>query len=69
MKAWEYFSSFMLSDKVFKFLLFCNDREWKLREWSTRYYPSWHCNRFNKDMDKELGKGKHILLITTGHHG
>ena len=51
MKAWEFYSSTMLADKTFEFLLLCDDGEWKLREWSTRSYPSWHRNRFNKDAD------------------
>jgi hypothetical protein len=58
----------MLSDKAFEYLLLCNDREWKLQEWSTRSYPLWHCNRFNKDADKDLTKGKYILLITVGQY-
>ena len=53
MRAWEYYSSTMLADEAHDFLLLCNDSEWKLREWSTRSYPSWHRNRFNKDADKE----------------
>ncbi|KAF8268128.1 hypothetical protein EI94DRAFT_1700465 [Lactarius quietus] len=51
MKAWEYYSAMMLADKAFEFLLLCDNGEWKLREWSTRSYPSWHRNRFNKDAD------------------
>jgi hypothetical protein len=39
LKAWEYFLCTILTDKAFKFLLFCDDGEWKLREWSTRSYP------------------------------
>ena len=39
MQAWEYYSSTMLVDEAFEFLLFCDDGEWKLREWSTRSYP------------------------------
>lgn len=58
MKAWEYFASMILSDKTFDFLLLCEDGEWKLREWSTRSYPSWHRNRFNKDGDDDLIKGE-----------
>ena len=50
-RAWEYYSTLMLADKAYNFLLLCNDGEWKLREWSTRSYPSWHRNRFNKDAD------------------
>lgn len=64
MRAWEYFSTLMLADKAFSFLLLCNDGEWKLREWSTRSYPSWHRNRFNKDADNP-DKGKSITLNTT----
>jgi hypothetical protein len=62
MKAWEYFASMILSDKAFEFLLMCDDGEWKLREWSTRSYPSWHRNQFNKDADDDLIKGEaHIV--------
>ncbi|KAI9430190.1 hypothetical protein H4582DRAFT_2064075 [Lactarius indigo] len=46
MKAWEWYSRMMLADKAHDFLLLCDDREWKLWEWSTRSYPSWHHNRF-----------------------
>ncbi|KAH9007894.1 hypothetical protein EDB85DRAFT_2165131 [Lactarius pseudohatsudake] len=54
MKAWEYFSRMMLTDEAHDFLLLCDDGEWKLWEWSTRSYPSWHCNRFTvlKDATK-----------------
>lgn len=48
----------ILSDKTFGFLLLCDDGEWKLREWSTRSYPSWHRNRFNKDADADTIKGE-----------
>jgi hypothetical protein len=51
LKAWEYYSHTILADKAFEFLLFCDDREWKLREWSMRSYPSWHCNQFNQTED------------------
>ncbi|KAI9435356.1 hypothetical protein H4582DRAFT_2171276 [Lactarius indigo] len=46
MKAWEWYSRMMLADKAHDFLLLCDDGEWKLWEWSTRSYPSWHRNRF-----------------------
>ena len=49
MGAWDYYSSMMLADEAFEFLLLCDDGEWKLREWSTRSYPSWHRNKFGKD--------------------
>lgn len=56
-KAWEYFTSMILLDKAFEFLLLCNNGEWKLREWLMRSYLSWHCNRFNEDADSpEKGK-------------
>ncbi|KAF8269528.1 hypothetical protein EI94DRAFT_1699444 [Lactarius quietus] len=61
MKAWEYFSAIMLTDKSFKFLLLCKDGEWKLREWSMQSYPSWHHNRFNKDADDASSEGKSVL--------
>ena len=64
MRAWEYYSSMMLADKALEFLLLCDDGEWKLREWSTRSYPSWHRNRLNKDTDNELTKGESILIKT-----
>jgi hypothetical protein len=62
LKAWEYFSSLMLVDKLFDFLLLCNDREWKLREWLTRLYLSWHCNQFNIGPDNAQGKSKYHTL-------
>jgi hypothetical protein len=62
MKAWEYFASMILSDKAFEFLLLCDDSEWKLREWSTRSYPSWHHNRFNKDADDDPIKGEASII-------
>ena len=68
MRAWEYYSSTMLTDKAHDFLLLCDDGKWKLREWSTRSYPSWHHNRFNKDTDKELKKGESILLYTLAYY-
>ena len=63
MKAWEYYSSMMLADESFDFLLLCDDGEWKLREWSTRSYPSWYRNKYTKDIDDELGHGESFLLI------
>ncbi|KAH8979543.1 hypothetical protein EDB92DRAFT_2107530 [Lactarius akahatsu] len=44
-KAWDYFSRTILADKAHEFLLLCVDGEWKLREWSTKSYPSWYRNR------------------------
>ncbi|KAI9436142.1 hypothetical protein BJY52DRAFT_1197170 [Lactarius psammicola] len=43
--AWDYFSRTMLTDKAHEFLLLCDDGEWKLREWSTKSYPSWYRNK------------------------
>ncbi|KAH9008347.1 hypothetical protein EDB83DRAFT_2531849 [Lactarius deliciosus] len=59
MKAWEYYSRMMLADEAHDFLLLCDDGEWKLWEWSTRSYPSWHRNRFAvpKDATKTPEKG------------
>ncbi|KAH9007985.1 hypothetical protein EDB85DRAFT_2165047 [Lactarius pseudohatsudake] len=59
MKAWEYFSRMMLADEAHDFLLLCDVGEWKLWEWSTRSYPSWHRNRFAvpKDATKTPEKG------------
>ena len=68
MKAWEYYSIMMLADNAFNFLLLCNDSKWKLWEWSTRSYPSWHCNRFNKDTDNipQTSKSEfHLPHVTT----
>lgn len=64
MRAWEYYSSVMLSDEAFDFLLLCDDGEWKLREWSTRSYPSWYRNRFTKDADDEMDSGESFPLFT-----
>ncbi|KAH9042403.1 hypothetical protein EDB84DRAFT_1559376 [Lactarius hengduanensis] len=44
-RAWDYFSQTILADKAHEFLLLCDDREWKLQEWSTKSYPSWYRNR------------------------
>ena len=41
----EYFLRTMLTDKAHKFLLLCDDGEWKLQEWSTQSYPSWYRNK------------------------
>ena len=62
MRAWEYFSSMMLAEEAFDFLLLCDNGEWKLREWSTRSYPLWHCNRLSKDTDDNTGNGELFLL-------
>ena len=65
-KSWEYFSRLMLVDKAHDFLLLCDDGEWKLKEWCTRSYPSWHRNRFNqddKDADKDQDTGMSILSL------
>ncbi|KAH9038700.1 hypothetical protein EDB85DRAFT_1887752 [Lactarius pseudohatsudake] len=69
MKAWEYFSRMMLADEAHDFLLLCDDGEWKLWEWSTRSYPSWHRNRFAlpKDTTKTPEKDTHRLNPRTGH--
>lgn len=64
MSAWEYYSSILLADEALEFLLLCDDGEWKLREWSTRSYPSWHRNKLNKDADNESTKREsHILYV------
>jgi hypothetical protein len=42
--AWEYFSRLILSDLNHAFLRWCDDGEWKLREWSTQNYSSWTLN-------------------------
>ncbi|KAI9447367.1 hypothetical protein BJY52DRAFT_1193331 [Lactarius psammicola] len=44
-KAWDYFSRTILADQTHEFLLLCDDGEWKLREWSTKSYPSWYRNK------------------------
>ncbi|KAI9428663.1 hypothetical protein H4582DRAFT_2135776 [Lactarius indigo] len=44
-RAWDYYSRTLLADKAHDFLLLCDDGEWKLREWSTKSYPSWYRNR------------------------
>ncbi|KAI9435026.1 hypothetical protein BJY52DRAFT_1197793 [Lactarius psammicola] len=44
-KAWDYFSRTILADHTHEFLLLCDDGEWKLREWSTKSYPSWYRNK------------------------
>ena len=62
MLAWEYYSLTMLTDEVLNFLLLCDDGKWKLREWSTRSYPSWHRNRLTKDADSKLTKGESIIM-------
>jgi ketosteroid isomerase-like protein len=68
MKAWEYFSRTMLADGAHEFLLFCDDGEWKLREWSTRSYPSWHRNRFSQeDEDVTQDESKAILFNTISY--
>lgn len=44
----------MLVDEQLYFLLLCDNGEWKLREWCSRSYPSWHRNRLapiDKDAD------------------
>ena len=71
MRAWEYYSSVMLADEAFNFLLLCDDGEWKLREWSTRSYPLWYRNRFTKDIEDEIESGesssiRHWLLHSSG---
>ena len=52
----------MLTDEAFDFLLLCDNGKWKLREWSMRSNPLWHCNRFTKDTDNELADGESFLL-------
>jgi DNA-directed RNA polymerase delta subunit len=39
--SWEYFSRTLLADPDYAFLRWCDDGEWKLREWSTQAYSSW----------------------------
>ena len=56
-KAFEYFLRMMLADEAHDFLLLCDDGEWKLREWSTRSYPSWHRNRFGQSEAEKDGEG------------
>ena len=64
-KAFEYFSRMMLADEAHNFLLLCDDGEWKLREWSTRLYPSWHRNRIDQsEAEKDAeGNGKKGVLF------
>ena len=56
-KAFEYFSRIMLADEAHNFLLLCNDGEWKLWEWSTRSYPSWHRNRCGQSEAEKDAEG------------
>ena len=60
-KAWEYFSRIMLADEAYDFLLLCDDGEWKLWEWCTRSYPSWHRNRNNEPDTDAQKNGKSLL--------
>ena len=62
-KAWEYFSQMLLVDKIHKFLLLCNNGEWKLREWCMQSYPSWHHHRFALD-NKDVVKAQEIGTLT-----
>ena len=39
--SYDFYLRTMVTDPDFQFLLLCNDREWKLDEWSKRSYSSW----------------------------
>lgn len=43
-RSWEFFSRSILSDPNHAFLRWCNDGQWKLREWCTQNYSSWALN-------------------------
>jgi hypothetical protein len=40
-ESYDYYIRTMLNDDALKFLLYCNDGEWKLAEWSKKSYSSW----------------------------
>ena len=42
--AWEFFLRMMVTDPDFEFLRWCDDGEWKLREWAMQNYSSWTYN-------------------------
>ncbi len=42
--AWEYFARTMLNEPGLEFLQFCDDGQWKLREWSQQSYSGWARN-------------------------
>jgi hypothetical protein len=42
--AWDFFLRTMVADPDFSFLRWCDDGEWKLREWATQNYSSWAYN-------------------------
>ena len=42
--AWEFFSRTLLANPDHAFLRWCDDRQWKLREWAKQNYSSWSLN-------------------------
>lgn len=62
-KAWEYFLQMLPVNKAHEFLLLCDDREWKLREWCMQLYPTWYCHRFALG-DKDVDKAQEIDMLT-----
>jgi hypothetical protein len=44
-EAWDFYARSVLNDPGLEFLLYCDDMQWKLREWSIQNYSSWTFNR------------------------
>lgn len=42
--AWDFYARSVLNEPGLEFLLYCDDAQWKLREWSTQNYSSWTGN-------------------------
>jgi len=45
MEAWEFIAHSILPNPKLEFLLYCDDRQWKLKEWCKQNYSSWTCNQ------------------------
>ena len=56
--AWELFLRMLVSDPGFAFLRWCDDGEWKLREWSSQNYSSWAYNVGLRTRGKRSGLPK-----------
>ena len=52
--AWEFFLRMMIANPGFDFLRWCDDGEWKLREWATHNYSSWAFNVGLRDKKKKI---------------
>ena len=56
--SWEFFLRVVVANPDFEFLRWCDDGEWKLREWATQNYSSWALNARLRDKTRKQTQPK-----------